>query len=127
MPRPIKPRRVECIPKDTYFVPLGIPKCKLEEVILKIEELEAMRLKEIEGLNQEECANKMQISRQTFQLIIDEARMKVAVALCEGKAININGGNYISCHYVFCCFGCEKGNIMIKELEDGKTNKMEKN
>lgn len=54
MPRPSKPRRVECIPKDTYFVPLGKSKCKLEEVILKIEELEAMRLKEIEGLNQEE-------------------------------------------------------------------------
>ena len=110
MPRPSKPRRVECIPKDTYFVPLGKSKCKLEEVILKIEELEAMRLKEIEGLNQEECANKMQILRQTFQLIINEARMKVAVALSEGKAINTNGGNYISCHCDFCYFGCEKGN-----------------
>jgi predicted DNA-binding protein (UPF0251 family) len=51
MPRPIKLRRVECIPMDTYFVPLGKPKCKLEEVILKVEELEAMRLKEIEVLN----------------------------------------------------------------------------
>jgi predicted DNA-binding protein (UPF0251 family) len=96
MPRPIKLRRVECIPMDTYFVPLGKPKCKLEEVILKVEELEAMRLKEIEVLNQEECADRMQVSRQTFQLIIDEARMKIAVALSEGKAININGGNYIS-------------------------------
>ena len=36
--------------------------------------------------------------------------MKVAVALSEGKAININGGNYILCHCDFCCFGCEKGN-----------------
>lgn len=117
MPRPSKPRRVECIPKDTYFVPLGKSKCKLEEVILKIEELEAMRLKEIEGINQEECANKMQISRQTFQLIINEARMKVAVALSEGKAININGGNYISCHCDFCCFGCEKGNNGRKRRE----------
>ena len=47
-----------------------------EEIILKVEELEAMRLKDIEGLNQEQCAERMNISRQTFQLIIDEARRK---------------------------------------------------
>ena len=52
-----------------------------------------------------------------FQLIINEARMKVAVALSEGKAININGGNYISCHCDFCCFGCEKGNNGRKRRE----------
>ncbi|WMJ87967.1 DUF134 domain-containing protein [Anaerocolumna sp. MB42-C2] len=106
MPRPMKFRRVEYFPKDTYFVPLGKPKCELEEIVLKIEELEAMRLKDIEGLNQEECAEKMQISRQTFQNIIDEARRKVAVALSDGKAININGGNYISSHCKFRCMDC---------------------
>jgi predicted DNA-binding protein (UPF0251 family) len=91
MPRPIKCRRVEFFPEDTYFVPLGKPKCEIQEIVLKVEELEAMRLKDILCFNQEECAEKMQISRQTFQNIIDEARKKVAIALSEGKAINING------------------------------------
>lgn len=106
MARPIKSRKVEFFPEDIYFVPMGKPKCKIEEVDLKIEELEAMRLKDIEGLKQEDCAKKMQISRQTFQNIIDEARKKVAVALSEGKAIHINGGNYTSYHCVFYCTDC---------------------
>ena len=59
VPRPTKFRRVEFFPEDTYFVPYNKPKCEIEEVNLKIEELEAMRLKDIEGLNQEECAEKM--------------------------------------------------------------------
>ena len=107
MARPIKCRKVEFFPKDTYFVPLGKPKCKIEEVVLKIEELEAMRLKDIEGLKQEDCAEKMQVSRQTFQNIIDSARKKVAIALSDGKAININGGNYTLCHCFFYCSDCD--------------------
>lgn len=107
MPRPTKFRRVEFFPKDTYFVPLGKPKCELEEVVLKLEELEAMRLKDIEGLNQEECAEKMQISRQTFQNIIDAARKKVAIALSDGKAINISGGNYTTSLCKFKCLDCK--------------------
>lgn len=106
MSRPTKFRRVEFFPKDTYFVPLGKPKCELQEVILKVEELEAMRLKDMEGLNQEECARKMQVSRQTFQNIIDEARKKVVQALSEGLAINISGGNYTTIHCIFKCIVC---------------------
>lgn len=77
MPRPTKFRRVEFFPEDNYFVPWGgKPKCEIHEVVLKVEELEAMRLKDIEDLNQEQCAEKMEISRQTFQNIIDRARKK---------------------------------------------------
>ncbi len=94
MPRPIKLRKINFIPENTYFIPVGKPKCQLEEMVLKLEEVEAMRLKDIEKLSQEECAEKMHISRQTFQLIIDEARRKVAEALTQGKAIHIQGGNY---------------------------------
>lgn len=94
MPRPIKPRRISFVPENTYFVPLGKPQCQVEEVQIKVEELEAMRLKDGENLSQEECAEKMEISRQTFQLIIDEARRKIAEALTMGKAISIQGGNY---------------------------------
>lgn len=106
MPRPTKFRRVEFFPENNYFVPIGKPKCELEEIILKVEELEAMRLKDIEELNQEECAEKMQVSRQTFQNIIDSARKKVAMALTEGKAINISGGHYTTKHCKFKCVEC---------------------
>ncbi len=107
MPRPIKFRRVEFFPEDTYFIPWGKPKCEIEEIVLKVEELEAMRLKDIEELNQEECGEKMQVSRQTFQNIIDSARKKIAIALTEGKAIRISGGNYRSTFCKFKCSNCE--------------------
>ena len=66
----------------------------LEEVGLLVEEAEAIRLKDLEGLEQEECAEKMNISRSTFSRILDIARQKVADALLNGKAIRIEGGNF---------------------------------
>lgn len=116
LPRPVKPRRIAFIPENNYFVPMGKRKCELGENKLKLEELEAMRLKDIEKLSQEECAEKMHISRQTFQLIIDEARRKVAEALTEGKAINIEGGNYT---FNICKYRCEDcGNIFGQTYEN---------
>ncbi|WP_058484904.1 DUF134 domain-containing protein [Defluviitalea phaphyphila] len=106
MPRPIKCRKVEFFPENTYFIPLGKRKCDIEEIILKVEELEAMRLKDIEELNQEECAKKMQVSRQTFQNIIDSARKKVTIALTKGNAIHISGGNYTLGSCKFKCLNC---------------------
>lgn len=108
MARPVKCRRVKFFPEDTYFIPLGKRKCEVEEITLKVEELEAMRLKDIEGLTQEECAESMQISRQTFQNIIDSARKKVATALTQGHAIHINGGNYTFGLCQFKCLKCGK-------------------
>jgi predicted DNA-binding protein (UPF0251 family) len=99
MPRPKKCRKVEFFPEYTYFKPIGKSIDDLEEIILNLEELEAMRLKDIENLNQEQCARKMHVSRQTFQNIIDSARQKVAIALTSGKAINITGG-------IYCCKKC---------------------
>ena len=109
MVRPTKFRKVEFFPEDTYFAPLGKSKCEMQDINLKVEELEAMRLKDIEELNQEECAEKMQISRQTFQNIINSARKKVAIALTEGNAIRICGGNYKTTFCQFKCSSC--GNI----------------
>lgn len=106
MARPTKIRKVEFFPEDTHFIPIGKPKCEIEEVTLKLEELEAMRLKDIEALNQEECAQKMEVSRQTFQNIIDSARKKVAIALTNGNAIRISGGNYRSKLCKFKCLDC---------------------
>jgi predicted DNA-binding protein (UPF0251 family) len=94
MPRPTKSRRVAYIPEIIYFKPAGIPLRILEEMNLTIEEAEAMRLKDLEALEQESCAEKMNISRQTFQRILGSARRKVTDALLNGKAIKIEGGNF---------------------------------
>ncbi len=107
MARPIKVRRVEFFPENNYFVPWGKPKCEIEEIEIKVEELEGIRLKDIEGLNQEECAAKMKVSRQTFQNIIDSARKKVAIALTEGKAIRITGGSYTTNQCKLKCMECK--------------------
>jgi len=106
MSRPTKFRKVEFFPDSTYFIPWGKPKCDIEEIVLKLEELEAMRLKDIEELNQEECAERMQISRQTFQNVIDSARKKTVIALTEGKAIKISGGHYTTSLCNFKCLDC---------------------
>ncbi|NNG67052.1 DUF134 domain-containing protein [Caldanaerobacter subterraneus] len=94
MPRPPKWRWVRSEPNVTYFKPVGIPLSMLEEVILTVEELEAIRLKDLEGLEQEECADMMKVSRPTFFRIITSARQKIADALVNGKAIRVEGGNY---------------------------------
>jgi predicted DNA-binding protein (UPF0251 family) len=67
---------------------------ELEEVRLLVEEAEAIRLKDLEGLEQEDCAAKMKVSRSTFSRILDSARQKFADALLNGKAIRIEGGNF---------------------------------
>lgn len=91
MSRPLKCRRVEFFPDVESFLPNGEPGDK-KEYTIKVEELEAMRLKDVEGLSQEACADKMCVSRQTFQIIIDDARKKIALALMNGAAIRITGG-----------------------------------
>ncbi len=87
-------RKVSSIPSVTYFKPAGMRMAELEEVQLLVEEAEAVRLKDLEGLEQEECAVKMNISRSTFSRLLDSARQKVADALLNGKAIRIKGGNF---------------------------------
>jgi len=82
------------MPTCCHFKPSGIPSYDLEEVILKVEEIEAIRLKDLLGLEQEACAERMGISRPTFQRLLVEAHQKVAEALVEGKALRIEGGAY---------------------------------
>ncbi|HON58316.1 MAG TPA: DUF134 domain-containing protein [Smithella sp.] len=92
MPRP-KCRRLVCgIPDKNYFKPRGIPAVELEEVILNLDEFEAIRLADYEQLYQEEAAAKMNVSRQTFGRIIDAAHKKIADVLLHGKALKIEGG-----------------------------------
>jgi predicted DNA-binding protein (UPF0251 family)/predicted Fe-Mo cluster-binding NifX family protein len=94
MSRPSKCRRVEFLPNMTYFKPAGVPLKNLEEVSMSVEEAEAIRLKDLEGLEQEQGAEKMNISRPTYQRILASARYKIADALLNGKAIRIEGGNF---------------------------------
>jgi predicted DNA-binding protein (UPF0251 family)/DNA-directed RNA polymerase subunit RPC12/RpoP len=106
--RPIKWRKVEFIPDVQYFAPSDIDDGVLQENVLRIEELEAIRLKDLEGLEQEECAGKMEISRQTFQRILNVARQKVADSLVNGKAIRIEGGYYTRNICPIQCVDCGK-------------------
>lgn len=74
------------------FKPAGVPSSRLTELVLGIDELEAIRLADLEGLYQEQAAEQMQVSRQTFGRIISVARGKVAKALVEGMSLRIEGG-----------------------------------
>jgi predicted DNA-binding protein (UPF0251 family) len=103
MARPIKWRRVGLIPPVTYFKPAGVPMRHLEEVALSVEEAEAIRLKDLKGLEQEECAKTMHISRPTFCRVLQSARRKVADVLVNGKALRIGGGNFALPSQAFQC------------------------
>lgn len=115
-------RRVDSIPRVTYFKPAGVPLSDLEEARLSIEEAEAIRLKDIEGLEQDGCAQKMSVSRSTFARILLSARQKMADALLNGKAIRIEGGNYEMSVRRFRCDNGHEWEVpfeeMIKELPE---------
>ena len=89
MPRPRLCRRIRFNPNVTYFKPQGVPLRFLEVIELTTEEAEALRLKNIKDLDQEEAAKKMNTSQSTFQRILASAYKKVSEALIEGKAIKI--------------------------------------
>ena len=107
MARPINCRRVGSVPQSDYFKPRGIPLSVLEEVVLTVDELEAVRLADLEGLYQEQAAEKMNVSRQTFGRIIESAHKKVAEALVQGKALKIEGGEFeMASTRKFRCYEC---------------------
>jgi len=115
MARPRQCRRVGCMPESNYFNPRGVPLSALEEVILTVDEFEAIRLADLGGLYQEQAAEKMNVSRQTFGRIIESAHRKVADVLVNGKVLKIEGGDVsmaktkqIRCHrcrqtFSLCC------------------------
>ncbi len=94
MPRPCNFRRVGCMPQSSFYKPQGIPLSVLAHITLTVDEVEAIRLADLEGLYQADAAQKMNISRQTFGRIIDSAHKKIADALVNGKALAIEGGQY---------------------------------
>lgn len=110
MVRPQKNRFVKFDPDISYFKPRGIPMQNLDEVCLTVDEGEALRLADLLGLSHEEAGRRMGVSRATFGRIIQKARKTVADALINGKAINIEGGNYkvVMEARIFMCRKCDK-------------------
>ena len=110
MVRPQKHRRVAFNPEVSYFKPRGIPMFDLEEVRLTVDQREAIRLSDLMGMSHEDAGRRMGVSRATFGRIVQRARMAVADALINGKAINVEGGNYklISKNRIFFCNNCSR-------------------
>jgi predicted DNA-binding protein (UPF0251 family) len=107
MPRPHCPRRVDAMPPQTHFKPRGVPVAQLEEIQLSVDELEALRLADLEGLYHEDAAARMNVSRPTFGRIVEAARRKVAEALVKGRALKIAGGVVeMPAMRHFQCVGC---------------------
>ena len=94
MPRPRKLRFVRSHPEVTAFVPHGVPLQGRDTAVLPIEGLEAIKLNDVEGLDQERAAEVMNVSRQTFGRTLAEARAIVADALVSGKVLKIEGGHF---------------------------------
>lgn len=94
MGRPKKCRWVETEPGVTFFKPRGIPLRSLQQIVITVDELEAMRLADFLEMTQEEVAQKMQVSRPTVTRMLSRAHRAVAEALVHGKAICIQGGDY---------------------------------
>jgi uncharacterized protein len=92
MPRPPKPRIVCQGPAANYYKPRGIPLMMLEEVVLGLDELEALRWADLEGLCQEDAGKRMGVSRGTIGRLLDRAHRTVADALLGGKALRLEGG-----------------------------------
>ena len=94
MSRPRRCRKVGLQPNVTFFKPAGIRMRELKETIISVDEFEAIRLKDFQGFEQEDCAEKMDISQPTFHRLILSARKKIADSIVNGKALKIEGGNF---------------------------------
>ena len=89
MPRPRGERRIKGVPNAFFYKPQGIPLRQLEIVDITLEEFESLRLKDVLGFQQEQCALQMRVSQSTFQRIIVQAHYKIAYAITKGAAIRI--------------------------------------
>lgn len=104
MPRPRKCRKVCKLPPVEEFKAKGCPDG--EYIVLTVDEYECIRLVDYQGFSQEECAEYMQVSRATAQLMCDSARKKIASALVCGRGIRIDGGEYRLCDGKEDACGC---------------------
>ena len=99
--RPIKERHIEKMPPVTLFKPAGVPLFAVDEMVITVEEMEAIRLADVEELDQGPASLRMGISRPTFHRILTKAHTKIAQALWQGKSLRVEGGTF----RVKCCEG----------------------
>ena len=105
MPRPRKWRKVCCLPDNARFGPIGAEGMP-EIVTMSVDEYETIRLIDLQGFTQEECAAQMNVARTTVQGIYNEARQKLANVLVNGKILEIQGGDYVLCDGLEETCGC---------------------
>ncbi|NLC96675.1 MAG: DUF134 domain-containing protein [Erysipelotrichaceae bacterium] len=110
MARPRKWRKVCCLPISNRFGPLDASENIDNHIIMSVDEYETIRLIDLNGFTQEECATQMNIARSTVQGIYVMARKKIADSLVNGKILIIKGGDYKLCDNdeESCGRGCHK-------------------
>ncbi len=108
MPRPRKWRKVCCLPESNLYGPLNALKLDKEIIIMSVEEYETIRLIDLEGMMQEECAENMSVARTTVQKIYNDARKKLSESLVNGNIIKIEGGDYKLCDDSEPMCGCKR-------------------
>jgi len=118
MPRPRKCKNVCCLPESNLFGSLNGSVNDKELTIMSVEEYETIRLIDLEGLTQEQCADSMNVARTTVQRIYNEARVKIAKSIVKGNIIKIEGGDYKLCENAEqdeygCRRCCRKGSIKV--------------
>ena len=89
---PFCPRRIAGRPGASIFKPVGVPLRELDEIVMTLDEFEAIRLADLDDHYQEKAAEQMGVSRATFSRIVDSAHRKIADTLVHGKALRIEGG-----------------------------------
>ncbi len=120
MVRPRKLRKVCCLPNSDRFGPLNVKIDQSDSVLMTVDEYETIRLIDLEGFSQADCANQMNIARTTVQSMYNDARKKLAEALVNGKVLKIKGGVYQLCEGLeeSCpCGGCLRHRL-IKGFQD---------
>ncbi|KRQ87165.1 hypothetical protein ABG79_00963 [Caloramator mitchellensis] len=105
MARPKKHRKIYYVPNIKIYGPLDGSGCE-EVIVMTYEELESLRLMDLEGLDQNECADKMLVARSTFQRIYTEAKRKIADSIVNAKVLKIEGGNFIINKCTAKCLKC---------------------
>jgi predicted DNA-binding protein (UPF0251 family) len=108
LPRPRKWRKVCSLPQTDLFGPLDIQASESDPIIMTVDEYETIRLIDMEGMVQEECAEKMNVARTTVQRIYNDARRKLAELLVDGRILKIEGGDYELCDRYERPHGCRR-------------------
>lgn len=119
MARPKQCRRIADVPAYSAFKPTGVPGHLLQEVVMSVDEFEAIRLADHDALYHAQAAKRMGVSRATFGRILDEARRKVARMLLDGCLLRIEGGSVaFPTIRSFACVGC--GHAWETPFESGR-------